>query len=160
MKVFSLITKTLFILIAITSCSVTNKMHNREKIITQLQEGNGNVFYASSTHITDYVIWSYSNTEIFVYKMSKGKITDKKVLKIDAKPSWLMEYSKEILTELDTCVELDGDIFGFKIEEEGKIEQEELPVSLDCFLRSKYKSDFLKGIVNDMNAYQIKLYGK
>ncbi len=148
----------LFILI-ITSCSTTNKMYDKieyKKLFNQLVENNGNAFYVNSTHITVSFVWSYSNNEATIYKLSKGKVIDRKVVKTPNSVKMFEHFSKEDFYEVDTCIELDGDMFGFILKRNDKVEQKDLPINLNCFTKAKYKSYFLNEIVSDINTYNIK----
>jgi len=57
--------------------------------------------------------------------------------------------------ELDNCMELDGDMFLFKIRKNDKVVNEDFPINLKCFTKSNYKSEFLNSVVLDINAYKI-----
>lgn len=149
----------IFFVLSIVSCSTANRMHNKSenrKLVSQLLESNGNAFYVSSTNIIVSFVWSYSDKEVFIYKLSKDKIIDKRVLLITDKPNWHKQPSKEELYELDTCMELDGDMFGYELKKDGKIEEQDLPINLECFTRGKFKSDFINKVVSDINLYQIR----
>lgn len=148
----------IFLVLPILAYSATNRMHNKsenKKLVSQLLESNGNAFYVRSTNIIISFVWSYSDKEVFVYKLSKNKIIDKRVVLIKDKPNWHKQCSTKELSELDTCMELDGDMFGFKLKKDGKVEEQNLPINLECFKRRKFKSDFINKVVNDINAYQI-----
>jgi len=143
----------------ILSSSMTNKLYSKigsKKLISHLIESNGNVFYVSSTHLSISFVWSYSDNEVVIYKLSKGKVVNTKVLSTNVKLIWTELPSKEEQYELDPCIELDGDIFGCKFKKDGKVEQLDLPISLECFARGKYKSDFINKVANDIITYQIK----
>jgi len=149
----------IFCVLSILSCSTTNRLYNKrenKKLVSQLFESNGNAFYVRSTNIVISFVWSYSDKEVFIYKLSKNKIIDKRVLLITGKPNWHKQPSNEELYELDTCMELDGDMFGYKLKIDGKVEEQDLPINLECFTRGKFKSDFINKVVKDINVYQIR----
>jgi len=124
------------------------------KLVKELLASYGNAFYISSTHVSVSYVWSYSD-KVTIYKVVKGKVVDTKEQPIMIAPNWLNQPSKAELYELDTCMELDGDMFGFMLKKDDKVEQSDLPISLDCFKGKKFKSDFLNGVVADLNKYQI-----
>ena len=141
------------------SCGITSKMYcktDNKKLVTQLLESNGNVFYIRSTYIIISYVWSYSENEIIVYELKKGKIENEKRISIKEKPNWIIPLFEKDLFELDSCMELDGDMFGYWHKNGENVEQRDLPINLKCFRQGKYKSDFLNKVVNDLNDYQIK----
>jgi hypothetical protein len=144
----------------ILSCDATHRIMSdktkSKKLINQLLERNGNSFYISSTHVTVSFVWSYSGNTVTIYKLSKGKIVETKELAINSNIKGIENLSEQKIQELDACMELDGDIFGFRLKKDGKVIEQDLPVNLECFTRNRYKSDFLNKIVADINNYQIK----
>lgn len=52
-------------------------------------------------------------------------------------------------------MELDGDVFGFKIKHEDNLIQEDFPISIDCFRKNKYQSGFFNEVVQDIVTYAL-----
>ena len=141
----------------VLSSSMTGDLYRNEnkKLFERLYKSNGNAFYIKSTSISVSFVWSYAENKIAIYKLFKGKVVDSKVLS-DANSNWLDRFSKKELSEVDSCLELDGDVLGFKLKYDNSVVQDNLPVNLDCFLKKKLNSVFLDGVIADMKAYQIK----
>ena len=150
---------SIFCLLFILLCSATSKMYYKtenKKLVRQLVKSNGNAFYVRSTYITISYVWSYAEKEIVVYKLSKGKIANTKTFSIAEKPTWIIPPSEKDLFELDPCMELDGDMFGFFLKNGENVEHKDLPINVKCFRQGKFKSDFLNEVANDINVYKIK----
>lgn len=150
---------TVFYTFFVTSCNTTSKMHQRtgyKQLYNQLYEANKNAFYATSSHIKIALVWSYSNEGIVIYKLSDGAVVDRKMVLIRENKEWLIDFSKDDFYELDSCIELDGDLLGMKVMKDNKTEEKDLPVNLDCATKKKYNSQFLNKIISDMNIYKIK----
>lgn len=157
MKFISII--TVAFIFFVTSCNTTSKMHKREgykQLYNQLFETHKNAFYVTSSHIKIALVWSYSNEGIFIYKLSDGKVVDRKMIPITENQQWLIDFSKDDFYELDSCIELDGDFLGIKVMKDNKTVQKDLPVNLNCATKKKYNSRFLNKIVNDVNIHNIK----
>jgi len=148
------------LMLFVLSCGISNKLNRttnkREKIINQLFENNGNAFYISSSHVLVSYVWSYSDNKINIYKLSGNKIWKINNLPINERDDFFKQLSKEELYEIDKCMELDGDIFGYKFKKDGLLERHDFPVNIDCFVQQKFKSKFLNKIITDINTYQIK----
>ena len=145
---------TMFIL----SCSMINDLNGsneNKRLFEHLYKSNGNAFYIKSTNISISFVWSYSEKKIFIYKLSKGKIIDSRESP-NTNSNWLNQFSKKELTEVDSCLELDGDVLGFKLKYDELLVQDDLPVNLDCFVKKKLNSVFLNSLITDINNYQIK----
>lgn len=147
------------IALMLSACSVTGKMHSKtinKKLIDSLLEENGNAFFINSTYIIISYIWTYSENSIVVYKLKKGKVINIETTNIDKKPDWINLPPEDNYFELDACMELDGDMFGFCVKDGENIYQKDYPVNLDCLRKGTYKSIFINNAVSDINKYQIK----
>ncbi|MEC5395408.1 hypothetical protein [Bergeyella sp. RCAD1439] len=125
-----------------------------DKIISSLLEKNGNVFYLTSTYATFSTVWTYHKGRLEIYKLVNGKIILQQeyfTTSIDN----INQISKEELFELDQCIELDGDGFGYRIKKGSGIEQQDLPIGIECFIKLKYKSEFLNKVIKDINTYKM-----
>lgn len=125
-----------------------------DETISSLLEKNGNVFYLRSTYVTISTVWTYSKDRLEIYKLAKGKISLQQEYTTTSIDN-INQISKEELFELDQCMELDGDGFGYRIKRDSEIEQQDLPISIECFTKRKYKSDFLNKVVEDINTYKM-----
>ncbi len=148
--------------IIVTLCiSCSTMKHNiqknntqTDKIIEYLLDKNGNVFYLNSTFVPFSTVWTYSKDKLEIYKLVNGKIISQQeyfTTSIDN----INQISKEELFELDQCMELDGDGFGYRIKRGSEIEQQDLPIGIDCFTKLKYKSEFLNKVVEDINTHKM-----
>lgn len=148
------------LMLFVLSCSMSNKLNGTtnksKKIVNQLLENNGNAFYISSSHVLVSFVWSYSDNKINIYKLSGNKILEINNLPINESGNFFKQLSKEELYEIDKCMELDGDMLGYKFKKDGVLEQHDFPVNIDCFMQQKFKSNFLNKIITDINTYQIK----
>ena len=104
-------------IILFVNCNVikTDKRDFGHRIINQLFEENGNVFYMSSIYIKTYFVWSYTNKGIIVYKLSGKKVLSKNKYENSNILNFEIFQKKDELFELDKCMELDGDILCYKI---------------------------------------------
>jgi len=66
------------------------------------------------------------------------------------------KLSKEELYQLDKCMGLDGDMFGYRLIKDSIVEQHDFPISLDCLAKQRLTSAFLNKIIDDINTYHIK----
>lgn len=155
----NLISNVLIILF-ISSCSISNKIIktkvNTKKMVDRLFEKNGNAFYVNSTYVIISFVWSYSDNKISIYKLSGNKILENKNFIMNERIFFIQQLSKEELQELDKCIELDGDGFGYKFKKDGKVEEQDFPINLECFTQKKYKSAFLNKVVSDIKTYKIE----
>lgn len=148
-----------FIALLSISCSTlkSNIQKNNkftDKTISSLLEKNGNVFYLTSTYATFSTVWTYSKDKLEIYKLINGRVNFQQeyfTICIDS----INQISKEELFELDQCMELEGDGFGYRIKRGSEIEQQDLPIGIECFTKSKYKSDFLNKVVEDINIHKM-----
>lgn len=125
-----------------------------DKIISSLLEKNGNVFYLNSTYVTFSTVWTYSKDELEVYKLVNGKISLQQEYSTTGIDN-INQISREELFELDQCMELDGDGFGYRIKRGSEIEKQDLPIGIECFTKLKYKSEFLNKVVEDINTHKM-----
>lgn len=151
----------ILVLTSLFSCGiyreVLNKPYNIE-LMDKLYKRNGNSFYIETTYSSISIVWSYSEKDIQIYKVLNNKIVYKKCFPKKRTHVWLEQFSGDDLYELDTSIELDGDVFGFKFIENGIKEQHNLPISLQRMLDGEYKSVFLRNVIRDMKIYELKLY--
>lgn len=142
-----------------SACSITGKMHSKtinNKLINDLLEENGNAFFINSTYIIISYIWTYNESSIVIYKLKKGKVINVEAISINEKPDWIYSPPKDNYFELDACMELDGDMFGYWVKDGKNIYQKDYPVNLECLRKGTYKSNFINNAVDDINKYQIK----
>ena len=145
--------------IMLSSCSITSKMHNKtinNKLVNRLIESNGNVFYINSTYIIISYVWTYDKDNVVIYKLKKGKVIDTKMFTAIGVSVWIKTPPTDDYFELDSCMELDGDMFGYWIKDGENIKHKDYPINLECFRNGTYKSDFINKIVRDINEYKIK----
>jgi hypothetical protein len=150
---------TICILTILISCSTMkqNISKNQKKTLEEigsLFEMNGNAFYLNSTYSTFSIVWTYKEGKIIVYKLMNGKL--KRQEEYDTKDASIVLFnSKKEIFELDKCMELDGDMFGYKIENGSEIDKQDLAINMKCFTKRKYQSEFLNKVVEDINTYKI-----
>ena len=125
-----------------------------DKTISSLLEKNGNVFYLTSTYATFSTVWTYSKDKLEIYKLVNGRINFQQKYPTTSIDN-INQISKEELFELDQCMELDGDGFGYRIKRGSEIEQQDLPIGIECFAKLKYKSEFLNKLVEEINAHKM-----
>jgi len=149
------------IIIFCISCSSMKhdiqKNHKQtNKIIQSLLDKNGNVFYLNSTYVIYSTIWTYTDDNIEIYRTTKSNIVERLTFPDKGVSNYKVPDFKELDRETQECgYELDGDGFGFEIKKDSKIEQQDLPINIECFTKQKYKSEFLNKIVNDINTYKL-----
>jgi len=150
--------------IIVTFCiSCSTMKHNiqknntqTDKIIKSLLEKKGNVFYLNSTYVISSTVWTYKESNIEIYKLTKGKIVEHLIFPDNGLSNYSIPVFEELETETKKCgYELDGDGFGYRIKRDSELEQQDLPISIECFTKQKYKSEFLNKIVEDMKAYNM-----
>jgi hypothetical protein len=147
------------IVILCTYCSTMKQnIHENnkftDKITSSLLEKNGNVFYLTSTYATFSTVWTYHKDKLEIYKLANGKISLRKECSTTCIDN-INQISKEELFELDQCMELDGDGFGYRIKRGSEMEQQDLPIGIECFTKLKYKSEFLNKVVEDINTHKM-----
>jgi hypothetical protein len=142
-------------LFTILSCATNN---NRKNIISKLYENNGNVFYITSTYVNKKIVWSYVNDKIIIYTLSsKNKILNKKEELVE-KPMDLFNFNLNDNFEMDKCMELDGDLLGYQIKQNGVTESKEYPVNVKCFINTNYEAIFYNKLKDDIIKYNMLLY--
>jgi len=144
-------------IVLFTSCSTMRNGIKKndtltDKTIESLFSDNGNVFYIRSSYSTFSTVWAYKSDKIEVYNLANGKIAEKS--SHDA-TNYINKVPKERVFEVDNCMELDGDIIGYKVSFDGNKYQEDFPVSMKCFLDQKYKAQFLNTLVKDVKMYKL-----
>lgn len=147
------------IVIFCTSCSTMKQSIQKnnkftDKTISSLLEKNGNVFYLTSTYATFSTVWTYHKDKLEIYKLAYGKISLQQEYSTTSIDN-INQISKEELFELDQCMELDGDGFGYRIKRGSEIEKQDLPIGIECFTKLKYKSEFLNKVVEDINTHKM-----
>lgn len=155
--------KIVLIAIAAFFMSCSTMKHNIRKndkftdnTISSVFKENGNVFYIRATHSTFSTVWTYNDNKLRVYKLANGKIREKNDYSDKGISDYQVPTFKELHSEMKECgYELDGDSFGFKIEKGEQLEQQDLPINIECFTQSKYNSEFLKKVVADINIHKI-----
>ena len=149
----------LIVMVVMTSCS--SIMHNisknnkfTDKITSTLFEENGNVFYIKSTYATFSSVWTYKDNDLCLYKLANGKINLVKEYPC-VHINNFRPISENELTELDSCMELDGDILGFILKMESQNEKQEFPIGIACFKAQHFNSEFLTKIASDIKQFRI-----
>jgi hypothetical protein len=144
------------------SCSTMRYNINKnnrftEKQIINLLQRNGNVFYLSSTYATFSTVWTYNVNGIEIYILTKGKVNQKETFSEKESIQYAEVAFENIEKELyqKCALELDGDMFGFRIDIDRKIYKEDYAVDINCLKKGTYKSDFLNKIVNDIKTYNM-----
>jgi len=143
--------------ILLISCSGIKQNMNRNNKFTDsffksLSERNGNAFYIKSSYSTFSTVWSYYKGDIVIYYITNGKLQKKQ--KLDA-TNFLEKIAKKEVFELDKCLELDGDIIGYRVTINQQTYKEEFPIGINCFLNKKYESKFLNNLVKDIINYKL-----
>lgn len=125
-----------------------------DKMLSSLLKKNGNVFYLKSTNATFSTVWTYHNGKLVVYNLAKGKISQQQEYSSVGMDS-MDQVSGEELLEVSRCMELDGDIFGYRINRGSQVDTQDLPIGIACFTKLNYNSVFLNRVVADINAYRL-----
>lgn len=144
------------------SCSTMRYNINKnnkftEKQIINLLQKNGNAFYLSSTYAPFSTVWTYSINGIEIYRLAKGKVNQKEIFS----ETELIHYTKITFEDVEKelyqkcALELDGDMFGFRVDVDGKIQKEEYGIDIKCLKKGIYKSNFLNKIVTDIKTYNM-----
>jgi hypothetical protein len=152
----------LFTLSVLVSCSETNYAikKNRDstnKEMSLLFQKNGNAFYLSYTYSYFSIVWSYNEDSVEIYRLHKGKIKQKQVFR----EKEIIQYAGLSLVDIETelyqkcALELDGDVFGFIIEDDGKRYNADFSIDINSFKRKEYESDFLNRVSNDIKYYKM-----
>lgn len=143
---------TLFFMI--TSCATNRK----KDIISDLYADNGNVFYITSTYINRKIVWSYSNNKVIIYTLTlKNKTLDKREELVEKQIDFFNASLNDNF-EMDKCLELDGDLLGYQIKQNGILQSKEYPVNTKCFISNKYETILFNKLKDDIIKYNLQLY--
>lgn len=151
-----------FICAFLASCSTMqyNIRKNRNfttKQVDYFYKKNGNAFYLSSTYANFSIVWTYDEDGIEIYRLQKGQIRQKQI----SSEKGIIPYAEFSLEDIEKelyqncALELDGTVFGFKIEFDKKIHNADYAVDINCLKQGKYKSDFLNKIASDIKTYRM-----
>jgi len=127
-QILKLVLLTLVIL-TFVSCStmkqsITKNKKFTDNLVLSLLEENGNAFYLSSSYATFSTVWTYKGNSIEVYKLVKGKISNKMSYESVGFSNYEIPNNKDLENETKECgYELDGDIFGFRVKNELEFNQ-------------------------------------
>jgi len=150
-----------FVLLSMVSCSTMQhnirKNNNfTDKTVSFLFHKNGNVFFIKPPYATFSIIWTYSKNKIEIFKLAKGKISERTEYSNDGIVDYQIPAFKELGLNIRECpYVLDGDILGYKIKKIEGLEEQRLPIDIECFINNKYQSEFLNKIVSDIIAYKM-----
>lgn len=152
----------LFTFCVLISCSTTHSVIKKNRLLVNketdyLYQKKGNAFYLSSTYSYYSIVWSYDKESIEIYKLQKGAMKQKQVFKEKEKIQYagisLVDIEKELYQKC--AFELDGVIFGFIIEVDGKRYNVDYAVDINCLKQQEYDSVFLNKISNDIKYYKM-----
>ncbi len=130
---------------------IENKNYT-DNFVNKLFKENGNVFYISSSHSSFSRVWTYTSSDILIYYLECNKsILNKRVEVVN----FLEKVPKDTFFETDVCLELDGELIGYKILQKGKLHEVELPISVNCLKNQNFKIEFLNNLVTHINDYGI-----
>ncbi|MCY0979411.1 hypothetical protein PGH12_04650 [Chryseobacterium wangxinyae] len=142
------------------SCQTKNVANDiiskNKKLYNSLYKSNGNVFSLGSLSFEHSYMWSYSNDEINIYNLEKGKVISEKKIKLQNQGNnrWLQNPLKDD-TGIDNCIATDGFTLMYKVVNNDSYIERRFPVMYDCMKNSKYETDFFTKLIEDMNYYQI-----
>lgn len=145
----------------IVSCStmkhnISKNNKYTERVINSLLKSNESVFYLNSTYSTFSVVWFYKEDSIEIHRLANGKTIEKLSFPNNGVLKYDVPTLKDLNKEIEECgYELDGDGFGFRTKKGTEIEKQDLPINIECFVKGKYKSDFLNKIVEDIITYKM-----
>ena len=127
-----------------------------DKTIALLFQKTENVFYLKSTYATFSVVWIYDKDKIEIYRLAKGKVYERTEYPNNGIADFQIPTFKELDLDIKKCpFVLDGDGFGYRIKRGSEIEQQELPIDIECLIKNKYQSEFLNKIVADIITYKM-----
>lgn len=154
-------------IILLTSCGIQRAIKRNEKstekAIANFYEKYENVFYLKSTNSTFSTVWSYREQSLIVSKIERGKILESKIFANLNSKDLILPSQMEIELDLKKCgYELDGDIIGYKIQQEGIISENSFPVSIECLKKENFQTSFFSKLSNDIKNYKMwdVVYGK
>lgn len=139
------------------SCSANGQMTNEKlsknkSLYNSLYKKNGNVFVLGSLDFHSSYMWSYGDTGLIVYNLTNGKVESQKTYN-DVKyteSDWLKKPVQND-DKLDDCIAVDGSTILYRVND---IERR-FPVQYKCLKENTYSTEFFKGLVQDMNKYEI-----
>lgn len=145
--------------IVLTSCismkqQIKRNHRHTERMFEKISSKYGNAFYINSTYATFSTIWYYSEGSIKILKLAKGKIINK-----TEENSNTFEILRKVgnveMYELNNCMELDGDGFGFVVSDSVNRIHRDLPIGIDCLKELELNSIFYRKIVEDIKTYNL-----
>lgn len=125
-----------------------------DDMIGKLFKTNQNVFYARSTNYSFSTVWSFSTDSVKVYELLNGKINGEKAYAALGMYE-LIRYPKQESKALVPCMELDGDMLGYKIKRDTTVDQEDLSVNIKCFIAQKHDSPIINKMVTDIKDHHL-----
>ena len=149
----------LSISIVFTSCLSVKQQIKRndrhtERMFKKISRKYGNAFYINSTYATFSTVWFYSEGSVKIFKLAKGKTISIKEENCNTNEI-ISQVENFDFYELDKCIELDGDGFGFFVSSgENKI-QRDFAVGIECIKEQELNSIFLKKIIEDIKTYNL-----
>jgi len=151
-----------FLMLSFVSCStmqhnIRKNSNFTEKTISSLLEKNGNVFYIRPDLGTFSTVWTYSEGKIEIYKLVKGKVSERREYLNSGFSDYQIPTSKELGLDIGTYCGfvLGGELFGFKIKRGLEIQDFGWGFDIKCLTNNTYQSDFLNKIVADINTYNM-----
>lgn len=144
----------------LTSCStmkqnISRNQKNTLNKVNSIFEKNGNVFYLTSTYSTISTVWTYKEGKILIYKLVNGKLKSQEEY-VNNDTSITPFNPKIEILELDKFIELDGDMFGYKIMRGSQADIQDLSINIERFTQdSRYQSEFLNKVTEDINTYKM-----
>ena len=150
----------LLLLIFAISCnsasrSLVRNQRKSDRMVNRLTHNNGNAFYNSHAFAAASLIWTYSNTELQIFKLKAGRIYERKTISITDSLNWISAYTEHDWDEITGCLALDGPFLKFGYLKKGKIHIEHLPVLYECFSAKEYKSQYFNKITSDIRKYHL-----
>ena len=153
MKILVYLCSFFLIISCLSKAQVTNeKLSKNKKLYNSLYQENGNVFALGSLDFQSSYMWSYGKTGLVVYSLTNGKIQSQKNYS-DAKffdRNWLKSPVQND-DKLDECIAVDASTFLYKVNDV----ERKFPIQYRCLKENTYPTEFLKGLVQDMNKYEI-----
>jgi len=139
------------------SCSSNGQLSNaklskNKSLYNSLYKKNGNVFVLGSLDFHSSYMWSYENKALIVYSLTNGKVKSQKTYS-DVKyieKEWLKNPVSND-DKLDECIAVDGSTVMYRV---GIVERK-FPIQYKCLKDNVYSTNFFKGLVEDMNKYNI-----
>ena len=152
----------LITMLFIESCSSMHFAVWRNKNLTSRQvsylyKENGNAFYLSSSYASFSVVWTYDKDKIEIYRIKKGRIKEKQVIKRKEIMSFSEVDIKSIKNAIyDNCaLELDGDVFGYIIRSGDETYNEDYAVDINCLKQKHEYPLLLETVIDDIRIYKM-----